>query len=457
MRLLHFSFRILKKETKSSLLYIFYLVLSIMAINVVTNLYLNPTYILRANEALVLCGNTAFKVNMTNTTTIINQADILIDGNMVFIASPYTIWLAVVCVVLLVANAHNYFLYDKHQMMGIMKLSGCGYKEIFTYLITQTFTLLMIALPFGIILGSLGFEIFYYFFCYQIGIPYSFGNCSSTAIIYTFIIVIVLIFYLAIITVGFVSRYEVKELILYKDSLHREQEYQKMLDYSISGMIPLMIVAILFVRIFISYQELDLMAGYSIFSYGFFIGSIIKKCLVPFITQLRKKKYINDKIMLATLSFVNLNMLRLNGLTRLLGGTITCAIYYMGRYFEYKTDFMFFYLMFLIYTILAILAILYQMMMEAKSRTSTLKQLNKLGYTKADITKIIKKEVLITISIVGCIGFMYAGLILHSSLINKYMSVNLIMQYILIYVSLLCLVAMMAYLNYTNIISKQFD
>ena len=427
MKLVRFSIDLLKREKKSSILYVVSLLLSTAAIHVLICIYQNPNYF----------------------TTDYNYNKGLLSTN-------YGVMVLAVCIIILLAvYAHNYFLTEKYKFMGIMRLGGSNFKEVLTYILTQTFMLVIIALPIGLVLGTLIYLYINHLFVVKAGFSGG-GALSIESFLYSLVILFILIFYLAIITVGFVHRHEITELLGYKKSMDRNQDSQKMLNFSTPGIFYLFLIIgglFIIIRAIGSGSNVAIVVG--IISLAAFMDGFVSKWLSPFIEKLRRGVFITNQRMVATLGFVNVSLRRVIVLVQLLGGSLLATSSYLARYIDSISDFIYFYLLFLIFVVLTSLALLYQILMETASRKESLKQLYIIGYTKKDIQSIVRNEIVILMTIIFIIGYIYTFFAYINYVKNGIFELALAIQLSGIYTVSLFIIGIVSYQMYKKIVMKE--
>lgn len=130
MGIFKFSMRMLVKDYKKSLFYGITLIFAVAVCFVFFNIINNPDL---ADQAIARSGGTWSDVQMP-FSSVLSFLIICFCCFMVFFAN-------------------NFFLSRKTTELAIMAMSGSGYINSTMYVLYQTFTLLLLATPLGILIG----------------------------------------------------------------------------------------------------------------------------------------------------------------------------------------------------------------------------------------------------------------------------------------------------------------
>lgn len=426
MNIRRFSFTILKKEKSHNLFYMLFLIVSItfmtLFINIITDeMILPPT------------------MNLDGIATGICMISLVI-------------------VVVIGFYAYNYFLAIKLKLIGIFKLSGTYITSMLQFLFTQTFSLYLVCIPIGILLGT-GGSIIFSKFVYQIsGVSYPGFQISLKATIYTLVIVLVQAFYLAVMAYGFIHRHEIKTLLGYQQSKeHGEEAHYLNFNFEI----PSWLFVIIFVgALFLLATSKNLVENFLVYGNVVLIvciGKIIDKFIPKINSYLRKQKCITDKINLITLANLDVTLSRCAMLLQVLSFGLLFTICYITAYAKSPGDLTLMYVVYLMIIIVLSLSIMYQVLMESRTRNKSFKQLAKIGYTKKEITSVIAKEVFLFYLLIVFLSTIYpiTALILFVS--SKIISAFLAIQLITFFLFVMFVTGIIVYQNYKNMIYQEIE
>ena len=185
-----FSMRMLVKDYKKSLFYGITLIFAVAVCFVFFNIINNPDL---ADQTIAKSGGTWNDVQMP-FSSVLSFLIICFCCFMIFFAN-------------------NFFLSRKTTELAIMAMSGSGYINSTMYVLYQTFTLLLLATPLGILIGR-GVVPFSNAYMYQmLGVHKDPSIIPSEAYIYSFVLVAIVLSMICVLTAGFLHKNDIQTLL----------------------------------------------------------------------------------------------------------------------------------------------------------------------------------------------------------------------------------------------------
>lgn len=284
--------------------------------------------------------------------------------------------------------ANNFFISRKTSEIAIMELSGSSSLKATGYLIYQTAALLLIAAPLGLILGMVIALITNYWMFYYLGIEASIFALPTRAFSQTLIVVVIILVTLCVFANGYIYRNDISSL------LHQE----KAMDFNNKQRIRIPPIVYMFLYIFgivMMFTNEHSPTAYIAPTGVGIAGAIglIKYALPDYIKKFKERRLLEKKYALIYVSNLSYSIHRAILLISLMMISVTGMIAVIasnqGSPREYITGL----IGYVVIIILLITSIVYKFSMEAMSRKTLFFNLWKIGYTKKEITKIVKWEV----------------------------------------------------------------
>lgn len=378
MKIGQFSLYMLGKEKRKAFFYTLTCIFSVMA----TFLFINMIY----NEALY--GG----LHINNY----GQANKILPVMISFLTT--------VLIVAVNFFAYNFYLNSQTKEIGIFMLGGTKSFRIFKYLFVQNLVIFGIALVVGLPLGALLIPLTNLYMGKLSSIDIPLFNYSSTAFFATIAIMLLTLIYLAIVATGFIYRNEIKELIGMQKEMKKKDG--RMLDlpamlYTILLFMPVLMI------IFIREPEITAVMSFIAVLGGFkgFCRYVVPK----WILKLQRRYLITHK--LGLISSANFHQLLVQGCSIMQIFLIICIFMntYMINNVDNPTYLAVISVSYIMLTISVAMAMGYKILLETNHREITFKHLYKLGYTKNELSQIIRQEMLALFGFVLGILVVYIG------------------------------------------------
>ena len=358
------SMKMLKREYKNAIFYIVAMTIAIMMTFVFFSIIFNQS--LDTGEQVV--GGSSWAQMSIPVADIVGFVVLAFCGYLIF-------------------YVNNYYILNKQDEIAIMTTSGANMIQTTIYLCYQTALLFLIALIPGVCLGILIINKLFAYIAVSTSQPVQ--SISMMSIASAVLLIFALLIMLIMMVIGYVHRTEVKDVFYAKEEM------------SVSGvMSKIKLPFIIFVVIFI------LSTLYIYFDQQ---GNLITTCiLIDFLCILAGvsgaiatsvanfKKMFMHKSRYATIALSNLSYMVLKSKLLMLFMMFSTSILYYVTIL-YKDVFQEHFVCLVGYIIVLILmatTIMYNNMIEAKKRQSLFVNMWKVGYTKKELHKICRKEVL---------------------------------------------------------------
>lgn len=423
MKISQFSLYMLGKEKKKSLFYIVTCTFSVMA----TFLFLNLIY----NEYLY--GG----LNINNY------------GEANKIMSVMLSFLTIVIIVAMSFFAYNFYLNSQTKEIGIFMLGGTKLTRIFKYLFVQNAAIFIISLIAGLPLGALLIPLVNFYLSMATGVDIPLFYYSATAFFGTIAMTVVILFYLAVVATGFIHRNEIKELIGMKKEMKKKDH--RMLE------LPNLLYIILFfapILVFIFVGDPDVSAVMSFVAIlGGFKG-FCKYVMPKWILKLQRKVLITHK--LGLISSANFHQLLVQSCSIIQIFLIICVFMnmYMITHLGSAMNLAVITVSYVMLTISVAMGMGYKILLETSNRNITFAHLHKLGYTKNELCKIIKQEILMLFGFILGILVVNIGAAYLPRVLTGQMSAMFMLQNMSIFTIATLVVGVYGYFTYKNTMMK---
>lgn len=324
-----------------------------------------------------------FNISMSDSVgvTFIND-----EGSF---ATTLTVFVIAVCMVI-IFFANDFFVKNKARDLAVRLVCGATYMQLAQYLLIQTFILLAIAIPAGILLALflipvLNGILFLLSEGLQISIRFS-------AVVMTAIILVSVVFWTTYLNLAFAYRNSASSL-LNERSVKIRLEFPALAGMKISGRFLQIVFGLLFIiplgLFFIQPQS---SIGWCVLGMVGFNGSL-KHILGPWLNRLLRDDLSDRPQMLAVLGFFRTDILILKSNIILF---IVCSVLLASILVSRQRAPMEILLTLLSYVVMSTLlclAIMFKYSTELSARGSYFRSLSHLGYTSEDCRKIKLQEV----------------------------------------------------------------
>lgn len=424
MKIARFSLYMLGREKKKSFFYIFTCTFSVMITFLFTNILYNTNY-----HGLQQMYDPS-------------------DYNNIF--SVMLSYLVIAIVVAMNFYAYNFYLSSQTKEIGIYLLGGSKLTKIFSYLFVQNLFIFLIALVVGICLGYGAVPLVNQYMNMQMGTNYPIFVYSPTAFWGTIGLTIVILFYLAVVSTGFIHRHEIKELLGMMGDMKKTNE----------GIIhlPNFIYAFIFfgAMIFVAFSgdaSMNAVIGF-VAVLGGFLG-VCRHIMPNIIGKVQRKWLITHRLGLVSSGNFHHSLVQSCSVMQIF--LMICI--FMNAYMINSADDPKKYgLVFIAYVTLVIsvaMALGYKILLDTNTRKITFKHLHKLGYSRSDLITMIKQEIIALFTFVLVILFMFIGASYLPQVMSGAVTIRYMLENMAIFTVALVVTAIFSYFNYKNAMFKE--
>ncbi|RHM60348.1 MULTISPECIES: FtsX-like permease family protein [Coprobacillaceae] len=415
-----FSMTILKKEFKKSIIFgltmLFSISMSLVFFDIINNPHLQDT--VKAN------GGTTFATMQLPFASSLSFVIILFCGFMIFFAN-------------------NFYLSKKTGEIAILSMSGLSSFQSTLYLIYQTFALILIALPLGILLGQ-GLTIIMHYWIYDyLNIHASLFYTPVMTYIQTVIFVLVMMFLLCVLESGFIYRHDIQSLLMENKEMEFKDRRIIKFPYVVYGICYIGGIVMMFTE---PHQSTSYIVPTFLGIYGA-IG-LLRYVLAKFIRKLKEGPLLTKKYALIYTSNLCQSIQQAYLLVALLVGSITSMMTIIMSCRNSYREFVVAIMGYVVVIVLLTVSVIYKFLMEAQMRKGLFYNLWKVGYTKCELKKIARNEVVYFYLSLFLIPFVYIVIILGRFVYFDHISLWFVLMMTLFYMIPLILSTIFTYIQY---------
>lgn len=349
-----------------------------------------------------------------------------------------TVFVIAICLII-IFFANDFFIKNKAKELAVRLVCGATFLQLAAYLLVQTFILLIVAIPFGIIGALLLVPVLN-------GIISSILNSAFVIGIYpsavgtTVFILSMVVFWTTYLNLSFAYRNSASMLLnerklinplsginmiddnfmLTEKEKKKRKEEKALRKQRGAKTRRIMSIVMFLLPIPMFFFNRDLTFFFSLIGMvGFYLG--VPNAVIPWLNSLTRDKKTDDPQTLAIAGFyrTDLTILRSN-IILFLGCAVLLVSILLGRETT-DLEMMLSLLSYVVMNVLLSMAIMFKFSTEVYSRSSYFMTLNHLGYVKKDREKIIFSEVsLLYLTILGVallyLGSIFLSMIFHNSL-----------------------------------------
>lgn len=381
-----------------------------------------------------------------------NDKFIAYSSNTGEISSMIVFALTIVAV-LFTFYANSYFINGKTKELAIAALSGVWSFRLSSLLLFQNLVIVIMGSFFGIILGLAVMPLFLSLMYRIMGISGQLWDFSFQSFSGTFMIVAIQFFYVSFGDYMYLTKKEIKDLLV-------EQRQVYTPDTRVVKFPPVVYLVIYFIPVallFVSPKNMN-PAALSFLNIIFSIlgiQGVVSYYLPKKVMELKKGRYIADKIKLITLSNLHHSLRRLSILIIVLSVSSVILICMIGLLKTSKGLEVLSIFSYVSIVALVAISILYKTLIEVENRKYIFKQLKLIGYTSVEIIKIIKSEVSLFYLISAGLPFfhilIYIIIFKNAGILSLKMSLALLSIYVVVFL----FVWFFSYILYKRIVFKK--
>lgn len=415
-----FAMQMLVKEYKKSAFYgltmVFAIAVSFIFFNIINNELL-------ADQGAVVGGATWQQVQVPFSTTL------------------SFIIICFCCFMIFFAN--DFFISRKTSEIAIMTLSGSSSTRATKYLIYQTLTLLLIASPFGIGLGMLATPVSNYWMYRYLKVDASIYQIPVAAYTQTLIVVAVILIILCVFAGGYIYRNDISTLL----------QQEKAMDFSDKRKLKLPSFIYVFLYLFgivMMFMNEHSATAYIVPTGVGILGAIglIRYALPDYTKRFKEKRLMEKRYALIYISNLGYSIRRAVLLVSLMTISVTGMIAVIASNQNAPREYITGVIGYIVIIVLLVTSIVYKFCMEAQSRKTLFFNLWKIGYTKKELTKIVKFEVLYFYALLLLIPMVYIVFISGCFVYHGDMTLGFALAIIIVYLIPIIISALVTYYNY---------
>lgn len=343
--------------------------------------------------------------------------------------------------------ANSFFISRKTDEFAIMALSGSSSIKSTMYLIYQTATLLFIATPLGLIIGLLFAWLSNKLMFDYLGVTVSIFYIPAKAYFHTLVVVAMILVCLCVFANGYIYRNDISDLLQQEKAMTFKNQRKLSLPSFVYVFLYVFGVILMFVN---GHTPISYVAPTAVGLLGA-IGTI-KYTMPDMIKLFKKERLLESKYALIYVSNLNYSLQRALVLISIMilsvTGMITVIACNQSSPREYITGVM----GYIVIIILLIISIVYKFCLEAETRKTLFFNLWKIGYTKNEIIKIVRNEVMYFYLIVLLIPMVYIVVIVGRFIYYGNMTMMFALGIIGTYAIPILISGIVTYYNYCKVI-----
>lgn len=389
--------------------------------------------------------------NIINNTDLADQTIAKSGGTWNDVQMPFSSVLSflIICFCcFMIFFANNFFLSRKTTELAIMAMSGSGYINSTMYVLYQTFTLLLLATPLGILIGR-GVVPFSNAYMYQmLGVHKDPSIIPSEAYIYSFVLVAIVLSMICVLTAGFLHKNDIQTLL----SQEKEMKVKRNTKKSVSiTFIAIYILGI--VMMFMNPHEATAYIVPTLVGLGGAVG-MIRYVLPDVVRNLKRGVFLTKRYVLISISNLNYSIQRSLLLFSLMTVAVTGMLAILAANIHSPREFTTGVIGYVVVIVLLVVSIIYKLSMEAMTRRKLFLNLWKIGYTRKELRKIVGQEVISYYLILIFIPLVYIAFISGRFIYYGDMIYSFAFLYALSYIIPIIISGFITYFQYLNAVVK---
>lgn len=329
-----------------------------------------------------------------------------------------------------------------------MAMSGSGYINSTMYVLYQTFTLLLLATPLGILIGR-GVVPFSNAYMYQmLGVHKDPSIIPSEAYIYSFVLVAIVLSMICVLTAVFLHKNDIQTLL----SQEKEMKVKRNTKKSVSiTFIAIYILGI--VMMFMNPHEATAYIVPTLVGLGGAVG-MIRYVLPDVVRNLKRGVFLTKRYVLISISNLNYSIQRSLLLFSLMTVAVTGMLAILAANIHSPREFTTGVIGYVVVIVLLVVSIIYKLSMEAMTRRKLFLNLWKIGYTRKELRKIVGQEVISYYLILIFIPLVYIAFISGRFIYYGDMTYSFAFLYALSYIIPIIISGFITYFQYLNAVVK---
>lgn len=389
--------------------------------------------------------------NIINNQDLADQMIASSGGTWQNVSMPFSSVLSfmIVCFCcFMIFFANNFFLTRKTTELAIMGMSGSGYISSTMYVLYQTFVLLAIASPLGILIGRLIVPYSNAYMYSKLGVTKDVNIIPQEAYIYSFLVVAIVLAMICVLTAGYLHRNDILVLLSQEKEMKFNHGSKK-----ISPIVYFGIYAFGIVMMFMNPHEPQSYIAPTLVGVIGAVG-IIRYVLPDFVRKLKKDVLLTKRYSLISVSNLTYSIQRSLLLFILMTVSVTGMMAILVTFKDSPREYVTSVIGYIVVIVLLVVSIVYKLSMEATTRKTLFFNLWKIGYTRKELKKIIRQEVAYYYLILICIPLIYILFIAGRFIYYGDMTVSFALMFSLAYIIPIVLSGFITYFQYVSAVVK---
>lgn len=389
--------------------------------------------------------------NIINNQDLADQMIASSGGTWQNVSMPFSSVLSfmIVCFCcFMIFFANNFFLTRKTTELAIMGMSGSGYISSTMYVLYQTFVLLVIASPLGILIGRLIVPYSNAYMYSKLGVTKDVNIIPQEAYIYSFLVVAIVLAMICVLTAGYLHRNDILVLL--------SQEKEMKFNHGSKKIPPIVYFGIYALGIVMMFMNPHEPQSYIAPTLVGVIGAvgIIRYVLPDFVRKLKKDVLLTKRYSLISVSNLTYSIQRSLLLFILMTVSVTGMMAILVTFKDSPREYVTSVIGYIVVIVLLVVSIVYKLSMEATTRKTLFFNLWKIGYTRKELKKIIRQEVAYYYLILICIPLIYILFIAGRFIYYGDMTVSFALMFSLAYIIPIVLSGFITYFQYVSAVVK---
>ena len=343
------------------------------------------------------------------------------------IATTVTVFVIAVCLVILFF-ANDFYVRNKSKDLAVRLVCGATYLQLAEYLLLQTFLLLLFSIPVGIVLALMAIPVMNSAITFLLDAPFII-EIHSDAVFVTVLILVMIVFWTTYLNLAFAYRNSASSMLnerkmtnplsgveFYKNPRKKKQGRWKKILWIVMFALPPVLL----------FTTENMIIPLSIIGMTGF-AMMIKRVLIPFITNYISEKKISDPLTLGMFGFLrsDLMIMRFNIILFIVSSVMLIAIVMSPD--MNPAEMMLAMLSYIVMNTLLALAIMFKYSTELAERKGYFTTMSQIGYLRTQLNRMIVLETTAFYGFVTLVSLLYLESIMISQMMRGAMRTELLL------------------------------
>jgi len=330
--------------------------------------------------------------------------------------------------------AYRFIYQEQSKKIAIFRIGGVSTGKIILFLLSYLFPIILLAIITGVVVGFILVQVLNYGIFSFSQVAYPGMQLSVEAIFSTIIILFVQAIYYIVLTLGFVHRNEIKDVLTYSNSgndLSDARIKQEVKSFRI--IISFVGVAIVMYFLTIAGNDLNSNLLFGCLAIGIATKPLIKDILISILERIKRKRYYTKTNGYFGLSFATSNLIKCYSLILILSILYqfsSCLIVFFN---DNLVDLSISSALFMMATLTVMISIGFQLLTEAKQKKKEYFELFRIGKTNADIKRIINYDLSTFLFSTFLVSMIIPSVTLGRALLDGMINIELVMIVVGVY------------------------